>query len=212
MAVERQFSSADMEAIISRLKDVVAVSVVDGPDGNPAEIHVLADSSRLPKQVVRDIESALMARLGYHVDHKIISVAQVDSSSGTSAARLKFSDVSVSLNGNHSEVTVRLAKDGAIYCGSASGGGTPTGQMKLIAEATLRAIEDSGMISGGLALEDVGEFPIGTRRVAVVTVCVTGGRGDDTLSGCAIIRQDIWKGVVNATLDAVNRRLAAAGM
>ena len=32
-------------------------------------------------------------------------------------------------------------------------------------------------------------------------------RGEDMLTGSAVIKQDLWKGVVNATLDAVNRRL-----
>jgi hypothetical protein len=32
-------------------------------------------------------------------------------------------------------------------------------------------------------------------------------RGENALTGSAVIKQDVWKGVVNATLDAVNRRL-----
>ncbi len=210
MAVERHFNSGDIESIIARLKDVMAVSVVEGSDGELCEIHVLSDSSRPPKQVVRDIESALMARLGYHVDHKIISIAQVGSTEEKSdRARLKFSDVAISLNGSSSEVTVRLMKDDSVCCGTATGGGSPSGQMKLIAEATLKAIDASGTLSVGLSLEDAMEASVGSRRVAVVLVGLTGGRGDEVLAGCALIRQDIWKGVVNATLDAVNRRLTA---
>lgn len=211
MAVERHFTSGDIESIIARLKDVIAVSVVEGPDGELCEIHVLADSSRPPKQVVRDIESALMARLGYHVDHKIVSIAQVDSvSEKAEGARLKFSDVSISLNGSSSEVTVRLIKDGATYSGTASGGGSPSGQMKMIADATLQAIAESGVRSGSVSLEDATEINVGSRRLAVVLVGFNGNRGEEVLTGCALVRQDIWKGVVNATLDAVNRRLTAA--
>lgn len=212
MAVERHFNSGDIESIIARLKDVMAVSVVEGPDGELSEIHVLADSSRTPKQVVRDIESALMARLGYHVDHKIVSVAQVDRVTEKSeVSRLKFSDVSISLNGSHSEVTVRLLKDGATFSGTASGiGSTTSGQMKMIADATLQAIADAGLKSSAVSLEDVSEVSVGNRRLAVVVVGLNGSRGDEVLTGCALIRQDIWKGTVNATLDAVNRRLAAA--
>jgi hypothetical protein len=211
MAVERHFNSGDIESIISRLKDVMAVSVVEGPDGELCEIHVLADSSRPPKQVVRDIESALMARLGYHVDHKIVSVAQVDSVAQKSeVSRLRLSDVSISLNGSSSEVTVRLQKDGAVYCGTASGGGTPSGQVKMIANATLQAIAESGIRSGSVSLEDATEIAVGNKRLAVVLVGFNGNRGDEVLTGCALVRQDIWKGVVNATLDAVNRRLTAA--
>lgn len=213
MAVERHFNSGDVESIIARLKDVIAVSVVEGPNGDLCEIHVLADSSRPPKQVVRDIESALMARLGYHVDHKIVSIAQVGSvEEKSNPTRLKFSDVSISLNGSHSEVTVRLASDGQIYCGTSSGGNTPSGQAKMIAEATLQAINESGRLTGSLVLEEATETAIGGRRIAVVLVGLTGGRGEEVLTGSALVRQDIWKGVVNATLDAVNRRMTAANL
>lgn len=213
MAVERHFNSGDIESIISRLKDVIAVSVVEDSNGDLCEIHVLADSSRPPKQVVRDIESALMARLGYHVDHKIVSVAQVDSVvEKAQITRLKFSDVSISLNGSHSEVTVRLLKEGGVCAGTASGNGSPSGQMKMIADATLKAIAESGIASGGISLEDATEVSVAGRRVALVIVGYNGNRSEEVLTGCALIRQDIWKGVVNATLDAVNRRLSASNL
>ena len=210
VAVERHFNVSDIEAILCRLKGIIAVSVVADGNGELTEIHVLASADRSPKQVVRDVESALMARLGYSIDHKKISVAQVDDGSVQyDHSRLKFSDVSISLNGNRTEATVRLAKDGAVYSGSASGTGSVSGQMKLIATATLRAIEDSGLVSASMMLEDATEIIVGGRRVAVVVVNLVTDRGEDALVGSAIIKQDVWKGVVNATLDAVNRRICA---
>lgn len=211
MAVERHFSASDVEAILCRLRGVIAVSVVPDTNGDLAEVHVLASSDRLPKQVVRDVESALMARLGYAVDHKKISVAQVeDGSVRYDHSRLKFSDVSISLNGSRTEATVRLGKDGAVFSGSASGTGSPNGQMKLIASATLQAIESSGLSPASLVLEDAVEVQAGGRRIALVVVNMATDRGEDSLAGSAVIRQDVWKGVVNATLDAVNRRLLTA--
>ena len=209
MAVERQINVNDIESILCRLKDVIAVSVVrDGKD-EVAEIHVLTGSSRSPKQVVRDVESALMARLGIAVDHKKISVAQIDDDSPRyDHSRLKFSDVSISFNGSKTEATVRLARDGAVYSGDAEGMSSPTAQMKLIASATLRAIDETGLVNSSIVLEDVNEVSIGGRRVAVVLVNMITDRGEDLLTGSAVIKQDVWKGVVNATLDAVNRRLS----
>ena len=211
MAVERQVNTGDIESVLCRLKDVIAVSAVADANGDIAEIHILTGSSRSPKQMVRDVESALMARLGLPVDHKKISVAQVaDVTSRYDHSRLKFSDVSISLNGTRTEATVRLAKDGSVHSGSANGMSSPTGQMKLIANATLRAIEDAGVSDFSLVLEDVSEVVAAGRRVALVLVNVVGDRGDDMLTGSALIKQDLWKGVVNATLDAVNRRLQTA--
>lgn len=208
MAVERQVNANDIEAIVCRLKDVIAVSVVPDSHGDIAEIHVLTGSSRPPKQVVRDVESAIMARLGVAIDHKKISVAQVsDSSPKVDHSRLKFSDVSISLNGSKTEATVRLAKDGAIYAGTADGMSSPAAQMKLIANATLRAIADSGLMHSEIMLEDVSEVNLGGKRVVAVLVNMAADRGEEFLTGIAVIKQDVWKGVVNATLDAVNRRL-----
>jgi len=209
MAVERQVNASDIEAIICRLRDVIAVSVVEDAKGELAEIHVLTGSSRSPKQVVRDVESALMARLGYPIDHKKVSVAQVnDGPPSVDHSRVRFSDVSISLHGSRSEATVRLTKEGAVFSGSANGTNSPMGQMKLIAGATLRAIEDSGLTGANITLEDATEVSVGGRRVAVVMVNMVTDRSEESLTGSAVIKQDLWKGVVNATLDAVNRRLA----
>jgi len=39
-------------------------------------------------------------------------------------------------------------------------------------------------------------------------ISMTTDRGEEYLSGSAVVKQDLWKAVVNATLDAVNRRLS----
>ena len=208
MAVERQVNTNDIESIISRLKGVIAVSVVPDGSGVVSEVHVLASSSRSPKQVVRDVESAVMARLGVVIDHKKISVAQVDDGIVRfDHSRVRFSDVSIAFNGSRTEATVRLMKDGILYSGSANGNSSPNSQMKLIAGATLKAIEESGLSESSLVLEDANEVAIGGKRAAMVLVSLAADRGEEFLSGSAIIKQDVWKGVVNATLDAVNRRL-----
>lgn len=208
MAVERQINSNDIESVVCRLKGIIAVSVVPDSNGGVSEVHVLAGSSRSPKQVVRDVESAVMARLGVPIDHKKISVAQVDDGAVRyDHSRLKFSDVSIAFNGSRTEATVRLTKDGIVFSGSASGTTSPNAQMKLIASATLRAIEESGLPDAALVLEDATEVNAGGKRIALVLVNLAGDRGEEFLTGSAVMKQDVWKGVVNATLDAVNRRL-----
>lgn len=208
MAVERQIDSNDIEALVCRLKGIIAVSVVPDSNGGISEVHVLAGSSRSPKQVVRDVESAVMARLGVPLDHKKISVAQVeDGSPRHDHSRLKFSDVSIAFNGSRTEATVRLTKDAIVFSGTANGTTSPNAQMKLIASATLRAIEEFGVPDANLVLEDASEVLAGGKRIALVLVNLAGDRGEEFLTGSAVMKQDVWKGVVNATLDAVNRRL-----
>ena len=171
---------SDIESIVCRLKGIIAVSVVPDVDGSVAEIHVLASSTRSPKQVVRDVESAIMARLGMAIDHKKISVAQVeDSSPRYDHSRLKFSDASISLNDSKTEATVRLTKDGAVFSGSASGVSSPSSQMKLVASATLRSVEDSGLSSASYHPRRRDRVTIGGRRAAMVLVSLGTDRGEE---------------------------------
>src|SRR5207247_877152 len=64
------------ENLIASLTGVLSARVVVTPLGEVSEIHVLTMSDMQPKQVVRNIESALMAQLGMKIDHRKISVAQ----------------------------------------------------------------------------------------------------------------------------------------
>ena len=48
-----------------------------GPDAVPNEIHVLAEPGKPPKQVVRDVQSFAMLKLGLDIDHRIVSVVQI---------------------------------------------------------------------------------------------------------------------------------------
>ncbi len=43
------------------------------------EIHIIADKRRDPKKIVRDIETMVLVNLNQEIDHKKISIAQVDS-------------------------------------------------------------------------------------------------------------------------------------
>ena len=63
------------EELISTLPGVLAVRIVPSDTGAIDEIHVLTTSEVVPKNTVRNIESALMAQLGLRVNHRKISVA-----------------------------------------------------------------------------------------------------------------------------------------
>src|SRR5260221_899671 len=65
-----------VENLITALTGVLSARVVVTPLGEVSEVHVLTRSDIQPKQVVRNIESALMAQLGFKIDHRKISVAQ----------------------------------------------------------------------------------------------------------------------------------------
>jgi hypothetical protein len=64
------------EELISTLPGVLSVRIVPGDTGSVGEIHVLTTNEVAPKNMVRNIESALMAQLGLRIDHRKVSIAQ----------------------------------------------------------------------------------------------------------------------------------------
>jgi hypothetical protein len=73
---------SEIEGLLTALTGVLAARVAVSPLGRIEEIHVLADAATHPKQIVRNIESALSAGLGVSVDRRLISVAQVRGARG----------------------------------------------------------------------------------------------------------------------------------
>lgn len=205
-------SGADIESVIRSLNNVISASVVTGAGGTIEEIHVLTDSSRAPKQVVRDVESALMAQFNIELDHKKISVAQTHDGKQFRFGnnRLKFSDVAITLNGAKAQAAVSLNRNGDKYTGIADGHSSSHSQLRLIATSTLRAVENSRETDGMMVLEDLNpEVVLSGKKIVVVCINMITSRGEDFLTGSSIVKQDLWKAVVNATLDAVNRRLGS---
>ena len=70
-------SLEQIEHLLRSLQGVNSARVVTSPDGRPVEIHILASPELHPKQVVRNVESALSAGLSLEVDRRIISVSQL---------------------------------------------------------------------------------------------------------------------------------------
>ena len=225
-ASRRYVSAEQIEDTVRQLKDVVSVRAVLGPSGRVDELHVLVHPKRAPKQVARDIESAVRAHLDFVLDYKKISIAQVQarglvcsrapSGAGASAGlpRLTFSDVALTVNGSRAEATVHLRRGDSVYSGTATGHASGYSQLRLIATAAIRAVEDGGADDGTMVIEDLQtEIPLAGRKAVVVLVsAIAPARGEELLTGSALIRQDTWKAVVNATLDAVNRRVSLASL
>lgn len=70
-------SIEQIEHLLASLQGVISARVVTASDGRPLEIHILASPDLHPKQVVRNIESALSAGLGLDIDRRIVSVSQL---------------------------------------------------------------------------------------------------------------------------------------
>lgn len=203
--------AGQVEEVIRRLRDVLSVRVVVDKNGAIQEVHVVVSSNRSPKQVVRDIESALLASHGIVVDHRKISVAQMQGAWVRSARnRLRVADVVLTINGTKAEASVCLQRGSETFVGQVAGQGSQSNQLRLIAAATVRAVEQACRMTDQIAVEDINpSVMVAGRQVVVAVVNMLSQYGEDVLTGSALLRSDLNRAVVNAVLDALNRRTAA---
>ncbi len=199
----------ECENLAKQVKGVVSARVVGGNTGDISEIHVLADATRSPKQVVRDIESALLAQLGMEVDHKKISVAQLQGEEELllPGYRPRLEEIELVIKGIESEAraTVNFGKES--FTGVASGPNMMKNRLLLIAVAVLVAVENflGGTIR--LMVEDVQKVPFAGKEIILAGVLLLTPAGEETLLGSALVVGDDRESAAKAVLDALNRRL-----
>jgi hypothetical protein len=200
--------SKEYEKLILQLPGVLNASVIYS-DGVLSEIHVLADDSRAPKRIARDIQSAIAARYGIEIDYKIISIAQIPAQKkNNKRGRLVFDEISCIKNKEHSSVTVKLNDGEHLFSGSAAGLNDDLEIGRIICQATLEAV--SNYIDGKVQLSavDVKAFELGGEKALSVCVLAKGENRAEHLIGSAFSSDDVETAVVKATLDALNRRIA----
>ena len=204
----------DIEAVLVQIAEIKAARVVADPDGHVAEIHVLALPTKQPKQLVRDIESALMASFGLPVDHRKVSIAQLGAESApemqgqrSSAVRPRIRAINASTSGLTASASVTLEIDGVDYVGEARGPASQTGRLRQAALATLDALAHYVPDTTTFALEDVAIAQLGRERVAVSCVTLVTQHGEQSFTGSALSRHSDSDSIVRATLDAINRRM-----
>jgi hypothetical protein len=206
----------DIEAALSEVGEIKAARIVADADGAIAEIHVLALPTKAPKQLVRDIESTLMARFGIPVDHKKISIALLGRDAlkadepapeRSSAIRPRICSINASVSGVQASASVTLEIAGKDFVGTASGAASQTGRSRLVALAALDAVSQYTEATISFALEDVAIVQLGREQVAVSCIALVSGFGEQHFSGSALVRQNDNDSIVRATLDAINRRM-----
>jgi hypothetical protein len=82
LPTDRSPVESNIERLVASLAGILSVRAVCAPGGAVEEIHVIANTALQPKQVVRNVESALRAGLGLQVDRRVISIAQMEAAAG----------------------------------------------------------------------------------------------------------------------------------
>lgn len=203
--VERD-KAALVEEWVASLQGVQSNRVVFNDQGEIVELHVLSDDKRNPRQIVRDIETLLLVKLGINIDHKRISVVQFAKEQETGEERVTLHGISYKLHKGTAEVAVSLALGEKIAEVAVSGPASRQNQGRLVAGATLAALKKllSGMVD--FVVEDVTQLNFARGEVVVVGLSIVTPTGEETLVGSTFVRGEAKEAVVRATLSAVNRR------
>ena len=127
------------KALVTRLPGVLGAEFILAGD-EIREVHILSDQSRTAKQIVRDVQSAMLARFQIDLDHRIISVAQIPGSVREARRRLVCEELSISSGRTGGTVRVRLRLDDRDYSGEAPCELTGASRIRGIAQATAEAL------------------------------------------------------------------------
>lgn len=206
----KEFDREAIEQTLCRIAEVEAARIVVGHANEIEELHVLALPDKGPKQIVRDIESALMACFGLALDHKKISIAQlgVNGNGAKSAVkRIKIGAVNTETSDLKAKVRVELRQGEAQFYGIAEGVASQAERLRLAAEATLRAVEQWTKAEARFSLEGVTIVRLGSEQAAVACISMISSAGEASFIGSAIVKNSENDAVVKATLAAINRRV-----
>lgn len=226
----------DAEALLLSLPGVVSAHVHRDETGVVREVHLLASSELGAKQIVRNVESAMLARFGARIDHRAISVAQtstsrpstepVESSPVAPVAAVAVAPIVAPLPGRgiyFEDVEVRRSRSLGIGCtvtlragsqaltGDATGPESARTRGELAARATVSAL--SPLLAPGitLAFEACTQVSVAERDFAFVVVSGRSGRESTVLSGSCEVRDGLETAAVLAVLDATERWLERGG-
>ena len=206
------------ENLLTSLEGVLSARVVTTPLGEVSEVHVLAQAGLAPKQLVRNIESALLAQLGLRVDHRKISIAQTADvkpieTLDRHAVRERSMQRTVLFDGltiqpgrkaQRSLVSVTLTCEGRTEAAEEEASDTARGRLEAAARATV-AVLDRMLAKGSMLLEGARLIQALDRDVVFAAVQASSGRDTALLTGTAEVRESPEQAAVLAVLDATNR-------
>lgn len=209
---------ARAERLLTALAGVVSARVVADEAGRLSEIHILASPEFHPKQIVRNVESALSAGLAILIDRRVVSVAQLRSTAAESYIKnrtppaalannrliyLHFDTTSASSLDTSCTVTLRRGDTDIV--GGATGFNTLPGRADAAARAVFDALNKSGEPVG---LEGAAIVEMQGRSFVLVSARAVTGRSTRVLTGIAALLRSPEEAAIFASLQATNRFVA----
>ena len=202
-------STSDLEITLSNVKGVYASCVILDQDRKLSEIHILASTARKPKQIVRDIETLLLAKHRINVDYRKISLVQLADEQllRMPVARPEIRKVTEQDLGNQKMIRVEIQGGGRTVVGEARDPiGNPS-PFHTAAKATVNAIEKLVGRYMDVRLEHSETLRLGSREVLLVLLTCLSEDREETFVGASFVGSRPAESAARATLDALNRRI-----
>lgn len=206
------------ENLLTSLQGVLSARIEVSPIGEVMAVHVLTSAGTSPKQMVRNVESALLAQLGLKVDHRKISVAQTadvqpiealqQEAISTRAKRrvviFQHLEVRPSERPQRVRLLVRLSYGDREAEAEEVGTDTVRNRVEAAARAAASCLDEL-IPDNSIALEGAQFIEAFDRKFVLVAVHGLGGREAQLLTGTCEIRESAERSAVLAVLDATNR-------
>lgn len=211
----------ELDRLMNSLSGILAARTVLNDEDQIIEIHILSDMSKSPKQLVRDVQSAVMAGLGLEIDYKLISIAQVGkdlvvpiNSVPKVDTRLSIQKIMLSLESNSFETVVILGRNDEKYEGSYRSPLSSRNRAAAAANAGLVALRLYLGESSQLNLVDFQRHTLGGQDCFLAAVSYQAADQESLLMGIASIQSAELEvqSAVMAVLSAMNRPLGKQKM
>ena len=202
-----------LEDDLEKIKGVTGVRIVG--DEAPAEIHIVATNERGAKQIVREVQSLTTANLGEPIDHRIVSVVQLDDDPDDEVVeapsrRIVLDQVVTASKRKDGWIRVFLSlPDGAVAEGAVLAGTTREERARAAVAAVIRALQPRlDALAARIVVQNlvVHHDPQGSSVQIRAELHNSSHR--TVLIGAAVIEDDVATAAARAMLQALNRKLA----
>lgn len=201
---------SDIRKLIQELDGVISCNITGG--SVVEEIHIIADKKRKPKRIVRDVETVFLVEINKKIDHKKISIAQIDSSfsknlKDVSDNRVEL--VSIYTENNRSRCNVEIKINEELICDSFEAQIGESDE-KLIGRSVITILNKYLDFKARLVVNDICTIN-GKEEIVIAKISIHNSANNliqEKLVGSAYLNNDISLAIAKACLKAVNRRIA----
>ncbi|WP_126992819.1 hypothetical protein [Thermosipho globiformans] len=194
---------SNIEEVLTKIPGIQAAKAVV-EDEEIVELHVVADDEKLPKQIVRDIETVLFASLGIKIDRKVISIAQLNSKIETSKVLpYRLEKLDVKDEGKNIKVSVEIVHGQEKMSGEFSGPKTSRNIPIVIGNAVLNALEN--IHDFVISVDDIAEVSLAGKNFLITHLTKEYKNVEESIIGAAPIEKDKYTAIAESVLEAFRR-------